>query len=150
MVACGYKAIDSLRIEKGYRYWSGEISPDYTPYEAGIGFAVKLDKVDFIGKDALVKQKAEGIKRKLCTMTISDNRTIMLGKEPIRVGDKIVGWVASGGFGYSVNESIAFAYLPIEYSKSGTKLEIEYFGEKVNAEVVQSVLWDPKAERIRQ
>jgi 4-methylaminobutanoate oxidase (formaldehyde-forming) len=150
MVACGYKAIDSLRIEKSYRYWSGEISPDYTPYEAGIGFAVKLDKADFIGKDALVKQKAEGIKRKLCTLTISDNRTIMLGKEPIRIGDKIVGWVASGGFGYSVNESIAFAYLPMEHAKVGTKLEIEYFGEKVNAEVVQSVLWDPKSERIRQ
>jgi 4-methylaminobutanoate oxidase (formaldehyde-forming) len=150
MVACGYKAIDSLRLEKGYRYWSGEISPDYTPYEAGIGFAVKLDKVDFIGKDALVKQKAEGIKRKLCAMTISDNRTIMLGKEPIRAGDKIVGWVASGGFGYSVNESIAYAYLPMEYAKVGAKLEIEYFGEKVGAEVAQAVLWDPKAERIRQ
>jgi glycine cleavage system T protein len=150
MVAAGYKAIDSLRLEKGYRYWSGEISPDYTPYEAGIGFAVKLDKTDFIGKDALVKQKKEGIKRKLCTMTISDNRTIMLGKEPIRIGDKIVGWVASGGFGYSVNESIAYAYLPMEYAKVGTKLEIEYFGEKVGAEVAQAVLWDPKAERIRQ
>jgi glycine cleavage system T protein len=150
MVACGYKAIDSLRLEKGYRYWSGEISPDYTPYEAGIGFAVKLDKTDFIGKDALVKQKAEGIKRKLCAMTISDNRTIMLGKEPIRIGDKIVGWVASGGFGYSVNESIAYAYLPMEYAKVGTKLEIEYFGENVGAEVAQAVLWDPKAERIHQ
>jgi 4-methylaminobutanoate oxidase (formaldehyde-forming) len=58
--------------------------------------------------------------------------------------------VASGGFGYSVNESIAFAYLPMEHAKVGTKLEIEYFGEKINAEVVQSVLWDPKSERIRQ
>jgi 4-methylaminobutanoate oxidase (formaldehyde-forming) len=150
MVAVGYKAIDSLRLEKGYRYWSGEISPDYTPYEAGIGFAVKLDKADFIGKDALVKQKAEGIKRKLCAMTISDNRTIMLGKEPIRTGDKIVGWVASGGFGYSVNESIAYAYLPMEYAKVGTKLQIEYFGEQVGAEVAQAILWDPEAERIRQ
>jgi 4-methylaminobutanoate oxidase (formaldehyde-forming) len=150
MVAAGYKAIDSLRLEKGYRYWSGEISPDYTPYEAGIGFAVKLDKADFIGKDALAKQKKEGIKRKLCAMTISDNRTIMLGKEPIRAGDKIVGWVASGGFGYSVNESIAYAYLPMEYAKVGTKLQIEYFGEQVGAEVAQAVLWDPKAERIRQ
>ncbi len=83
-------------------------------------------------------------------MTIADNRTIMLGKEPIRVGDKIVGWVASGGFGYSVNESIAYAYLPMEYAKVGTKLEIEYFGEKVGAQVAQAVLWDPKAERIRQ
>ena len=150
MVAGGYKAIDTLRLEKGYRYWSGEISPDYTPYEAGLGFAVKLDKAEFIGKDALVKQKKEGITRKLCTITLSDDRTIVLGKEPIRIGDNIVGWVASGGFGYSVNKSIAYAYLPMEYAKAGTKLQIECFGEQVSAEVAQAVLWDAKAERIRQ
>ena len=150
MVAGGYKAIDTLRLEKGYRYWSGEISPDYTPYEAGLGFAVKLDKANFTGKDALVKQKAEGIKRKLCTLTLADDRTIVLGKEPIRSGDKIVGWVASGGFGYSVNKSIAYAYLPMEYAKVGTALQVECFGEQVGAEVAQAVLWDPKAERIRQ
>jgi 4-methylaminobutanoate oxidase (formaldehyde-forming) len=150
MVAGGYKAIDTLRIEKGYRYWSGEISPDYTPYEAGLGFAVKLDKPDFIGKDALVKQKADGIKRKLCTITLADDRTIALGKEPIRVDGKLVSWVASGGFGYSVNKSIAYAYLPMEYAKAGTKLEVECFGEQVGAEVTQAVLWDAKGERIRQ
>ena len=150
MVAGGYKAIDTLRLEKGYRYWSGEITPDYTPYEAGLGFAVKLDKPNFIGKDALVKQKAEGIKQKLCTITLSDDRTIVLGKEPIRSGDKIVGWVASGGFGYSVNKSIAYAYLPMKYAKVGTKLEVECFGEQVSAEVAQAVLWDAKGERIHQ
>ncbi|MCK6540538.1 MAG: FAD-dependent oxidoreductase [Anaerolineales bacterium] len=149
MVAGGYKAIDTLRLEKGYRYWSGEISPDYTPYEAGLGFAVKLDKSDFIGKEALVKQKAEGLKQKLCTITLEDDRTIALGKEPIRLEGRIIGWVASGGFGYSVNKSIAYAYLPMEYSKVGTKLEIECFGEQVGAEVTQSVLWDPKGERIK-
>ncbi|MHB8776480.1 MAG: GcvT family protein [Anaerolineales bacterium] len=150
MVAGGYKAIDTLRLEKGYRYWSGEITPDYTPYEAGLGFAVKLDKANFIGRDALVKQKAEGIKQKLCTITLSDDRTIVLGKEPLRSGDKIVGWVASGGFGYSVNKSIAYAYLPMEYAKVGTQLEVECFGEQVSAEVAQAVLWDAKGERIRQ
>ncbi len=150
MVAGGYKAIDTLRLEKGYRYWSGEISPDYTPYEAGLGFAVKLDKPNFIGKEALVKQKAEGIKSKLCTITLNDDRTIVIGKEPIRAGDKLISWVASGGFGYSVNKSIAYAYLPMEYAKAGTKLEIECFGEQVGAEVAQAVLWDAKGERIRQ
>lgn len=150
LVAGGYKAIDTLRLEKGYRYWSGEISPDYTPYEAGLGFAVKLDKPNFIGKEALVKQKAEGIKSKLCTITLNDDRTIVMGKEPIRTGDKLIGWVASGGFGYSVNKSIAYAYLPMEYAKAGTKLEIECFGEQVGAEVAQAVLWDAKGERIRQ
>lgn len=150
LVAGGYKAIDTLRLEKGYRYWSGEISPDYTPYEAGLGFAVKLDKANFIGKDALVKQKAEGLKNKLCTITLNDDRTIVMGKEPIRIGDKLIGWVASGGFGYSVNKSIAYAYLPLEYAKAGTKLEIECFGEQMGAEVASAVLWDAKGERIRQ
>ena len=150
MVAGGYKAIDTLRLEKGYRYWSGEISPDYTPYEAGLGFAVKLNKENFIGKDALVKQKADGLKQKLCTITLDDDRTIALGKEPIRTDDKIVGWIAAGGFGYSVGKSIAYAYLPMEYAKVGTRLEIECFGEQVGAEVAPSVLWDAKGERIRQ
>jgi len=86
----------------------------------------------------------------LCCMTLADSRTIALGKEPIRTKDgKIIGWVASGGFGYSVGKSMAFAYLPIEHSKSGTKLEIEFFGEPMEVEVVQAPLWDPKGERIR-
>ncbi len=149
MVAGGYKAIDSLRLEKGYRYWSGEITPDYTPYEAGLGFAVKLDKDDFIGREALVKQKEGELKQKLCCIAISDDRTIALGKEPIRAGDKIIGWVAAGGYGYSVAMSLVYAYLPVEYSKPGTELNIEFFGTQVAAEVVKSPLWDSKGERIR-
>lgn len=149
MVAAGYKAIDSLRLEKGYRYWSGEITPDYTPYEAGLGFAVKLDKGDFIGREALVKQKEGELKQKLCCIAISDSRTIALGKEPIRAGDKIISWVASGGYGYSVGMSMAYAYLPTKYTKPGIELSIEFFGTKVAAEVVKSPLWDPKGERIR-
>ena len=73
----------------------------------------------------------------------------MLAKEPIHLNGKTVGWVAAGGFGYSVNKSIVYAYLPMEYAKPGTKLEIECFGEQVGAEVAQSVLWDPKGERIK-
>ncbi len=150
MVAAGYKAIDSLRLEKGYRYWSSEISPDYSPFEAGLGFAVKLDKKDFIGKEALVKQKEAGVTRKLCCMTLSDGRTIALGKEPIRSKDgRIVGWVAAGGYGYSVEKSIIYAYLPIELTKPGTELEVEFLGEQVGAVVVQAPLWDSKGERIR-
>jgi len=150
LVAAGYKAIDTLRLEKGYRYWSGEISPDYTPYEAGLGFAVKLDKGDFIGREALLEQKESGPKRKLCCLTLADSRTIALGKEPIRTKDgKIIGWVASGGYGYSVGKSIIYAYLPIEYAKAGTELEVEFFGEQVGAVVAQAPLWDPTGERIR-
>jgi len=151
MVAGGYRAIDSLRLEKGYRYWSGEISPDYTPYEAGLGFAVKLDKGDFIGREALAKQKQEGLKRKLCCLTLADSRLIALGKEPIRLkgGTEIISWVASGGYGYSVCASIVYAYLPVEFSQLGVELEIEFFGEWIGAVVVRAPLWDPRGERIK-
>src|SRR5512136_9707 len=150
LVAAGYKAIDSLRLEKGYRYWSSEISPDYTPLEAGLGFAVKLNKKDFIGKEALLKQKEAGLRRKLCCLTLSDNRTIALGKEPIRSKDgKLLGWVAAGGYGYSVAQSIVYAYLPLEFTSAGTELEVEFLGEQVKAIVEKAPLWDPKGERIK-
>jgi 4-methylaminobutanoate oxidase (formaldehyde-forming) len=149
MVAAGYKAIDTLRLEKAYRYWSSEITPDYTPLEAGLGFAVKFSKGDFLGKEALLKQKEEGVKQKLCCLTLEDSRTVAIGKEPIRSGSEIVGWVAAGGYGYSVGKSIVYAYLPVECAKVGTVLEIEFFGEQVKAEVAQMPLWDPKGERIR-
>jgi glycine cleavage system aminomethyltransferase T len=151
MVAAGYKAIDSLRLEKGYRYWSGEISPDYSPYEAGLGFAVKLDKGDFIGREALLKQKQSGLKQKLICATLADSREIALGKEPIRpIGrEEIIGWVASGGYGYTVAKSIIYAYLPVEYARTGNELEIELFGERVCAVIEASPLYDPKGERIK-
>ncbi|MBM3144154.1 MAG: FAD-dependent oxidoreductase [Chloroflexi bacterium] len=151
LVAGGYRAIDTLRLEKGYRYWSGEITPDYTPFEAGLGFAVKLDKGDFIGREALQKQKETGLKQKLCCLTLEDDRVIALGNEPIRArgGDEIIGWVASGGFGYSVGKSIAYGYLPLQYAKPGVQLVIEYFGEPIGAVVDREPLWDPKGERIR-
>ncbi len=151
LVAAGYRAIDTLRLEKGYRYWSGEINSDYTPFEAGLGFAVALDKGDFIGREALLKQKKEGIKQKLCCMSLADTRVIALGKEPIRTSDgkEIIGWIASGGYGYSVGKSIVYGYLPIEYSKAGTQLEVEIFNERICAVVERDPLWDPKGERIK-
>ncbi|MBI3913602.1 MAG: FAD-dependent oxidoreductase, partial [Chloroflexi bacterium] len=149
IVAAGYRAIDSLRLEKGYRYWSADISPDYTPYEAGMGFAVKLDKANFIGRDALLKQKTEGIQRKLCCLSLADKTAIAIGNEPVRSGDKVVGWITSGGYGYSVSKSIAYAYLPMDFAKVGTKLDIEYFGERIDAVVEREPLWDPKGERIK-
>jgi 4-methylaminobutanoate oxidase (formaldehyde-forming) len=151
LVAAGYKAIDTLRIEKGYRYWSAEITPDYTPLEAGLSFAVDFNKKDFIGREALLEQKERGIKQRLCCLTLADDRTIALGKEPIRHSgeDTIIGWVASGGYGYSVEKSIVYAYLPVDYTMVGTELEIEFFGERVSAVVERSPLFDPKGERIK-
>jgi 4-methylaminobutanoate oxidase (formaldehyde-forming) len=149
LVAAGYRAIESLRLEKGYRYWSGEISPDYSPYEAGLGFAVKLSKGDFIGRAALVEQKAEGLKRKLCCLTLADVTALVLGNEPIRQEGQVVGWAASGGYGYSVKKSIVYAYLPVALAGVGNVFDVEIFGERIAATVVREPLWDSQGERVK-
>lgn len=149
LVAGGYRAIDTLRLEKGYRYWSADIGPDYTPYEAGLGFAVKLNKGDFIGRQALLKQKTESLQRKLCCLTLADPAAIATGNEPVRSSDKVVSWVTSGGYGYSVGKSIAYAYLPIELAVVDTALDVEIFGERIGGVVAREPLWDPRGERIK-
>jgi len=149
LVPAGYKAIDTLRLEKGYRYWSADISPDYTPYETGMGFFVRLDKGDFRGKKALEKQKKEGIRQKLCCLSLDDPSAIGLGNEPIFHEGQVIGWITSGGYGYTVRKSIAYGYLPLALAKPGTRLEAELFGERIGLTVEKEPLYDPKGERIK-
>jgi len=146
LVAGGYKAIDSLRIEKGYRVWGADITPEDSPFEAGLGFAVKLDKDDFVGRDALAESRELG--RRLRCLTLEDPRAIALGSEPVRVGGATVGRVTSGGYGYTVGKSIAYAYLPAEH-EVGTEVAVEIFGEWAPGVVAQEPLFDPQGERIR-
>jgi 4-methylaminobutanoate oxidase (formaldehyde-forming) len=148
--AGGYRAIDALRLEKGYRVWSSDITPEETPYEAGLGFAVKLDKAaDFIGREALVARRTRGPRKRLACLVLDDPRSVTLGNEPVRIDGAIVGRVTSGGYGYAVGKSIAYAYLPPERTAAGTRGEIDVFGAWVGAEVVKEPLWDPAGERIR-
>ena len=145
----GYRAIDALRLEKGYRVWSSDITPDENPYEAGLGFAVALDKeTDFIGREALVAAKVAGPGKRLRCLVLDDPRSVCLGNEPVRISGAIVGRVTSGGIGYSVGKSIAYAYLPPE-NGIGTRGEIDLFGEWIGFEVVREPLYDPTGERIR-
>jgi 4-methylaminobutanoate oxidase (formaldehyde-forming) len=144
LVAGGYKAIDSLRLEKGYRVWGADITPEDSPFEAGLGFAVKLDK-QFIGRAALREEPA----RRLCCLVLDDLRSIALGSEPVRVDGELVGRVTSGGYGYTVGRSIAYAYLPAERTRVGQPVAVEIFGEWVGGEVAAEPLWDPRGDRIR-
>jgi glycine cleavage system T protein len=148
LVAGGYKAIDSLRLEKGYRVWGADITPEETPYEAGIGFAVKLDKGDFIGREALVERRQASLERRLVCLVLEDPRSVALGSEPVRIGGDLVGRVTSGGYGYTVERSIAYAYVPAAVDP-GRPVEVEIFGEWVAGEVAAEPLWDPNGERIR-
>ena len=149
IVAGGYRAIESLRLEKGYRYWSADIHSEYNPYEAGLGFAVKLKKGDFIGREALERIKAEGVTRKLCCLTLNDPRAVALGGEPLLDGECVLGRVTSGGYGYTVRQSIAYGYLPVEYATPGTQIEVQLFGIRYQATVMKEPLFDPKNEKIK-
>ncbi len=149
LAAGGYRAIESLRLEKGYRVWSSDITPDDNPYEAGLGFAVRLDKaVDFIGKEALIKAKTRGIRRRLRPLLLDDPQAIVFGGEPVRADGQIVGRVTSGGFGYTLGQSIAYAYVPADRA-AGSKAEVEIFGQWATARVVDDPLFDPTGSRIR-
>ncbi|HEU0335250.1 MAG TPA: FAD-dependent oxidoreductase [Gaiellaceae bacterium] len=147
LVAGGYKAIDSLRLEKGYRVWGADITPEETPFAAGLGFAVALDKGDFLGRDALAAATEPA--ERLCCLTLDDPRAVALGSEPVRAGGEPVGRVTSGGYGYTVGRSIAYAYLPAALASPGTAVEVEIFGDWVGGAVAEEPLFDPAGERVR-
>jgi 4-methylaminobutanoate oxidase (formaldehyde-forming) len=150
LVAGGYRAIDSLRLEKGYRVWAADITPEETPYEAGLGFCVRKEG-DFLGAEALrigADVGADASRRRLRCLVLEDPRSVALGNEPVRFNGEVAGRVTSGGYGYTVARSIAYAYLPAEV-EVGSRVEIDIFGEWVAGEVVKEPLFDPKGDRVR-
>jgi 4-methylaminobutanoate oxidase (formaldehyde-forming) len=150
LVAGGYRAIDSLRLEKGYRVWGADITPDENPYEAGLGFCVRKQG-DFLGAAALgvgVEGGPTEPSRRLRCVVLEDPRSVALGNEPVQLEGEILGRVTSGGFGYTVERSIAYAYLPAEVPL-GADVEVDIFGEWVAGEVAREPLFDPRGERVR-
>ena len=145
MVASGYKAIDALRPEKGYLYWGSDISPETTPYEAGLGFAVAKNK-DFLGKKAM---QEKDLKKKLVTIQLEDPLAVVLGNEPVQLQGKICGRVTSGAYGAGTGVSIAFAYLPVEQAIVGKNIEVLVFGNWIPGTIVQGPLYDPKGLKVR-
>ncbi|MCO5063982.1 MAG: FAD-dependent oxidoreductase [Rhizobiaceae bacterium] len=143
----GYRAIEACRLEKGYLYWSGDITPDYNPYEAGLGFAVALDKGEFRGREALRTIKSDGVQRKLCSFTV-EGFAPFHGGEAILSGGEVVGSTASTGYGYTLGRTIAFGYLPVSLAEE-TSFEIEAFGKAYRAVRGPRVLYDPKMERLK-
>jgi 4-methylaminobutanoate oxidase (formaldehyde-forming) len=150
----GYRAIETLRLEKGYRAWASDIGPDYTPDEAGLGWAVKLRKnTPFRGRDAVAEQRASGVKKMMATFTTAPD-IILNGRETIYRDGKRVGWLASGGFGHTVNKSIGMGYVrnpegvTKDYVLSG-RYELEVATARVPAEVTLHPLYDPKMERVK-
>ncbi len=146
----GYRALDSLRLEKGYRYFTADVTSLENPYEAGLGFCVRLNKGDFIGREALIKAKEAGLTQKLCTITLEGEDYLPIyGGEAVYQNGQVLSRIRSGGYGYSLKRNIAYAYLPTNLAITGTPLEIEVFENKLAAEVAPDVLYDPLGERLR-
>jgi heterotetrameric sarcosine oxidase gamma subunit len=143
LIAAGGAAFDSLRLEKGYRLWGADIHTDYNPYEAGLSWTVKFNKGDFLGRDALLRINEREVSRKLCCITVDEPNGVALGKEPLLDGERVLGYVTSTNYGYSVGRHIVYGYLPVEYSTEGTKVDVEYFGRRYSGTVTKEPLYDP-------
>jgi len=148
IIAAGRGAFNSLRLEKGYRSFGADMTFEHDPYEAGLGFAVKLDKGDFIGRDALLRRK-ENQTRTLACLTIDNPVDVLTGKEPVFVDGCAVGYVTSAAYGYTIGKGIAYAWLPADVATPGTAVEIGYFDRRVDAVVAAEPLFDPKMTRLR-
>jgi dimethylglycine dehydrogenase len=149
LVDFGYRALEAMRLEKGYRLWGADITADWTPLEAGLDRFVKLDKGEFIGREALLAQRERGIERRLSCLRVDDADAVPYTGEPVLDGDETVGYTMSGGYGPTIGASIAFAYLPTVLAQAGTALAIELLGERVGATVVEAPLFDPENTKLR-
>ncbi|SDJ85954.1 GcvT family protein [Streptomyces indicus] len=145
VIAAGRSAFNSLRLEKGYRAWGQDMTDEHDPFEAGLGFAVRMDK-EFLGREALDPQRP--LRRRLTALTLDDPAAVVLGKEPVHVDGRVSGYVTSAAYGYTQGRCVAYAWLPP--LPSGTGVQIEYFGEKVLATVRDEPLFDPEMRRIRR
>ncbi|MEX0276247.1 MAG: FAD-dependent oxidoreductase [Ruegeria sp.] len=147
----GMYALNSLRIEKGYRAWKGDLSTDYSLLEGGLERFVKLDKPqDFPGKAAILNEKQQGVKKAFVTLTVEAGDCDAPYMSCIWQGDQIVGETTSGAWGYRVGKSIALGMIKAELANPGTELEVEIYGQKFRAVVEQDQpLWDPQNERLR-
>ena len=148
VVAAGRTAFNALRLEKGYRSWGTDMTTEHDPYEAGVGFAVRMAKESFVGRSALEGRSEDTASRRLRCLTVDDGRSVVLGKEPVLLDGERVGYVTSSAFGYTVGKPIAYAYLPSSLGEGAT-VELEYFGRRITATVTPEPLYDPEMTRLR-
>ncbi|HEY5598383.1 MAG TPA: FAD-dependent oxidoreductase, partial [Kiloniellales bacterium] len=155
LVNAGYRAIESLRLEKGYRAWGSDIGPDHSPLEAGLGWAVKLkSNLPFLGREALVAQQAKPLRKRLACFTLDDSDVVLLGRETIYRNGERVGWLTSAGWGYTVAANIGYGYVRDGAGVSDDYLydgdyELEVATERVPCRVHRGALYDPKMERVK-
>ena len=155
LVNAGYRAIETLRLEKGYRAWGADIGPDHTPVEAGLAWACKMKSgVEFIGRAAVAAQLAGGVKKGLAGFTVADPAVILLGRETIYRDGERVGWLSSGGFGHTIGKPVGYGYVrhPAGVTEAfmlSGRYELEVASERVPATLHLGALYDPTNARIK-
>ena len=145
----GIRAMDSLRIEKSYKYWRGDLFTEYTAWESGLDRFVHLNKGEFTGREALVRQQQEGVLRKFVTVEVDAKDSDPWGNEPLFIGKKMVGRTTSGAYGYSLGKSLAVGYVKSEHAAAGTEMKIEMLGKRRAARLIPDSPWDPENKRLR-
>jgi dimethylglycine dehydrogenase len=146
---CGMRALNALRLEKGYGSWGREFSVDYTPAEAGLGRFVRLDKGNFIGRDAAQRILREPPKRKLAIFAVGDGDVDPMGNEPILSDGEVVGRLTSGAYMFHVKHSGGLGYIRSDLADASRKLEIEILGERRPARILKDAPYDPEGKRLR-
>ena len=149
IVAAGRAAFDTLRLEKGYRLWGVDMTSEDRPDEAGVGFAARPGQRSFVGREAVLAARDAPPTRRLCCLTLDVGSTVVMGKEPIWAGGEVVGYVTSAGYGQAVGRSIAYGWLPARLAAPDSRVQVEYFGERLWATVREEPLWDPEGRRVR-
>jgi glycine cleavage system aminomethyltransferase T/glycine/D-amino acid oxidase-like deaminating enzyme len=149
VIAGGRGAFSSMRLEKGYRSFGADMTWDHDPYEAGVGFAVRMNKESFIGKDALARLDPDAPARRLVCLTSDDPSAVVMGKEPVFVGGEAIGYVTSAAWGHTIGKAIAYAWVPAALSAEGTAVDIGYFDRHLPYVVTAEPLFDPAMTRLR-
>jgi sarcosine dehydrogenase len=154
LLNAGYRAIESCRLEKGYRAWGSDIGPDHTPHEAGLGWAVKLTSdMPFRGREAAAKQASDGVPKMLAAFAV-DSSVVLFGRETIYRDGERVGWLTSGGYGYTVGRSVGYGYVrnssgvTPDYVTSGT-YELDVATRRIASDVSLRPLYDPSGARTK-
>ena len=142
----GMRAMESLRMEKSYRMWGSDMTPDYTPFEAGLDRFVRMNKGDFIGREALEQQLAAGVPNRFVTLEVHGvTDADPLGNEPLfDKSGRMIGRATSGYYGHALSKSLAIGYVKAEYADAGTPLSIEILGERKQATVLRESPYDPE------
>ena len=150
---CGLHAMDTCRLEKAFRHFGHDITDEDHVLEAGLGFAVKTDKSDFIGRDAVLKKKDDGLQRRLVQFRLTDSEPLLYHNEPIIRDGEMVSYLTSGGYGHHLGAAIGLGYVPCSGENASQVLassyEIEVAGTRIAAEASLKPLYDPKSERVR-